>query len=163
MNVDDKRKKISDFLAARHFMNIANIDESGKPHVSLVAYKLDGDLNVLFLTHADSAKAKGLAKNNSVAFVVSDLSNPMTLQVTGKAEIIDSVEQKIGLVKGLSEEIYLENSYLAPLLKMPKGQINAYRVIAESCKLSDFRSVGEPVYYELDSTDLISSAPAKTV
>ncbi len=63
----EARKQAETFLGSQYFMSLATTGDGGTPHVSVLLYLLDDDLNFYFITHGETRKVMDLRKNPSVA------------------------------------------------------------------------------------------------
>lgn len=92
----DIRLQVIEYLASHPYMQLATVDPKGQPMAHTVAYASEGP-TVYFITDAKSRKAKNMAANPSVAFVVdedySDLGEIRGVQILGRASVVKDKAQ----------------------------------------------------------------------
>ncbi len=85
MDEERARKDALAFLLRHKTGVLATVTEEGEPHASMVYYTADQDFNVYFLTLVSTRKFRALQMQPRVAFTVSSLEVPQTLQIEGNA------------------------------------------------------------------------------
>src|SRR5215472_7733739 len=77
--------------------HIATIRSDGRPHVKPVWFVLDGrpgDFQLVFTTHAETVKGRGLRRNAQVAVSVDDPAPPYSFVIVmGTAQVSDDLDQ----------------------------------------------------------------------
>ena len=77
------------WLDGTSFPVVATVDPDGRPQLSVVWAKRDGDI-VLFSTLRDRRKGRNLARNSSITVLVTNPTSPYEyVEIRGVAEIVD--------------------------------------------------------------------------
>jgi uncharacterized pyridoxamine 5'-phosphate oxidase family protein len=73
---------------------LATVGVNGQPHATSVFYLADEHLNIYFLVREGSKKYQNIIAREYVAFVVTEINPPKTIQFEGSAHIVtDSHEE----------------------------------------------------------------------
>jgi nitroimidazol reductase NimA-like FMN-containing flavoprotein (pyridoxamine 5'-phosphate oxidase superfamily) len=73
---------------------LATVGVNGQPHATSVFYLVDEHLNIYFLVREGSKKYENILAREYVAFVVTEIHPPKTVQFEGSAHIVtDSHEE----------------------------------------------------------------------
>ncbi len=112
----DMQVQIVNFLRNHDLAVVATVSDHKIPEAATVGYYFDDDFNFYFLTRKESRKAQNLARNPNVAAVVGTTAGPNSVQLEGKAEVLQSgsEEYKKLLVKFAAIKVL----YYGPFLKM---------------------------------------------
>lgn len=81
------RRKALRFLKSQVLAVVATCGDDKKPRAALVAYLVDDDFNVWFVTHRDTRKFDDLQENPNVGISVGFEPGPWTVQMTGVAKL----------------------------------------------------------------------------
>ena len=153
---EQSEKIIRIFLNDQRSGVLATADRSGNPHAAAVYYKLDDDMSILFGTRSETQKFKNLLENNQAAFVVYEESTQTTVQIMGRAEVVEDEEtynKVVHNMKNSSSEISDES--LAPAEKLNAGDYKVVRILPMVIKLAEY-SVAQPGSGDLFETILFS-------
>ena len=101
----DAKKEAIRFLQSQLIAVVATLSRAGRPQAATVYFWVNdvekGDaFNFYFLTRRHSRKFENLLKNKEVSMVVGTEFAPSTVQISGKAEIVD-VENHLTHMSGL--------------------------------------------------------------
>ncbi|MCK5511484.1 MAG: pyridoxamine 5'-phosphate oxidase family protein [Thermodesulfovibrionia bacterium] len=85
----DTKQKITDYLSAHPYLNLATVTPDGAPLAHTVGYVSEG-ATVYFITDKNTRKARNISSNPSVAYTVDEdykeLKSIQGIQMRGKAE-----------------------------------------------------------------------------
>ncbi|HET6816820.1 MAG TPA: PPOX class F420-dependent oxidoreductase [Mycobacteriales bacterium] len=92
---------LKQWLDGTSFPVVATVDPDGRPQLSVVWAKRDGD-TVLFSTLRDRRKGRNLARDPSITLLVTNPETPYEyVEIRGRAEMLDdgggSLIQELGL------------------------------------------------------------------
>ncbi len=93
---EDQRAKILSFIRSCDLGVIAtNSLNHGSPEAACVAVTINGNLDIIFGTSADSRKSKNIALDPNIAFVIGgDETRKTTIQMEGRALLLENAERK---------------------------------------------------------------------
>src|ERR1035437_9503419 len=83
--VENARKDALAFLKRHKTGVLATTPSENQVHASMIYYVADEKFNIYFLTQTNSRKFKALEAHPQVAFTVSAMETPQTLQIEGMA------------------------------------------------------------------------------
>ena len=85
------RTQIMDFLTNHDLAVVSTVTSDHKPESATVGYYFDPEnVDLYFVTRADSRKVKNLKTNPNLSVVVGTLPSTNTVQMEGKAQILYS-------------------------------------------------------------------------
>lgn len=133
-----KKSDVENFLKGEFLMQLATVSGDNIPHVSVLMYFVDDDLNFYFATHSDSQKATNLQGNPFVSIVIWKLGE-MLVQVSAKAEKIvgdqvDYVFDKLGQAASHDEHFW------PPLLRIKGAEYVVYKLVPQRMSALDLKS-----------------------
>ena len=120
MSVDTTRLKqhVRDFITRNRTAALATVGADGLPHIATVTSAVDADLNVFFMTGADSKKFKNLVHQPMVAMVFTNSDTLETVQLTGRAERVEDVLSKETLEDIKAMTVPIANHRPVPALQL---------------------------------------------
>lgn len=133
-----KREEALAFLKTHEAGVLATIAEAGTPRARLVYYTCDDDFTIYFLTLKSTRKANDLSTHKEVAFVVSDMEPPKTLQVEGKAEDLTKTAVNDELLTTFIRRLMSHTTFGIPLERLDADVITFYRVTPSWIRWGDF-------------------------
>jgi len=121
------------------------------PHATLVYYLYKEPFKMYFITKADTNKAKNIANNHHVAFVVGIEDVPVTAQVYGVASRYEA-DDKIETMNGILEKAHESNYHWPPILDIKAGEPVVFEIKITRVQFYDEREVDLPEnnYIEFD-------------
>ncbi len=121
------RQDVLDFLQKQYLMQLATANKDGVPHVSVMLFAVDEELNFYCATNSDSNKAKNILENNRVSLVVWE-QQKMLVQVLGSVEIVKEKEDLEQAYDLLGEAAASDNSFWPPLLQIEGRSYSVYKI-----------------------------------
>ena len=82
------------YIQEQHFGRMATVSTKGMPHIVPVSYRYNPEydsIDIYGITMKGSLKYEQIVKNNQVAFVIDDISQPMQgrgIELRGHAQIV---------------------------------------------------------------------------
>lgn len=110
---EELRKEALGFLKKNITGVITTVDMTGQPFISTVYYAVVPDFTIYFLTSRSTNKFKNITGNSKIAFLVGTGPEYVTLDIRGRAEMVEERDQAPGL------ELLLEVQKEYPLLEWP--------------------------------------------
>ncbi len=108
------------------------------PQVAFVYFAVDKDLNIYFLTKADTGKYKNIMKNPMVAFAVASENPAGTVQLKGKAEVVTDADLQRDLFPKIIEHAKSRTGF-PPIEQYSKtGEAMFFKVTPTWARFFDF-------------------------
>ena len=109
---------------------LATTDDQGQPHASAVHFVVHKDLTLYFTTRVEARKFKNLVAKPTVAMAITDEAGMVTVQLTGKAERVESLKTEQMLLMELWSLRFNEAIWPIPAVQMfEQGATNRIAVI----------------------------------
>ena len=108
----------------------------------------DENLNLYFMTHADTEKHQNIMRHPKIALVVTDESRHETLQVQGSAEVLEDATTKQWILRAFTAL----PSTVAPWQPPVHQQGGAYsfiKITPKRMRMAQFRGEGEPIFTQI--------------
>ncbi len=136
---EEQKKLILDFLRGHtsRLGVVSTVSSKNTPESAFVYYSFDNDLNLYFMTRAESRKAINLRSNNHVSYVVASENPPQTLQVEGEVSWVDEPEMQKVLFKDLVE-FSAKNYFSAPIAQMPNSELIFLKISPNWMRFGNF-------------------------
>jgi general stress protein 26 len=136
------------FLHEQPMGVIATVGKDNIPEAASVNYLLEEGQILCVLTDKDSRKVQNLRENPNIAFVVGTTPVPHTVQIQGKAEIIESSNGAYeGMLQKMVESKRLESD---PMYNMFGNNYDILKISITWMRWLYFdKSNGNPVYVEI--------------
>lgn len=100
MNKDELKKIILEYLSQNKLMSLATC-LGNKPWAATVFYAYDLDLNIYFISRADTKKIQNLSKNPNVSVVINEYQpkkgTVKGIQLEGSAKVLSKAENRESL------------------------------------------------------------------
>ena len=123
-------EKARKFIIKHRAGALATTSLKGVPHVATIYCIVDEDLNLYFSTRVEGRKFHNLLENPTVALAFSDEVNMGTVQLTGKAERVESLELEQDILYKLITYRYGEPNWPSPPFKLfERGATNELAII----------------------------------
>ena len=121
---------------------ISTVNTSNKPESASIYYVNDDNLNIYFITRAESRKFKNIGTNPNVSFVITGENEPYTIQLEGKASIVTDPKQENEFFTKL---VSLASKYMVmpPVSQMNNGEIIFMRISTEWVRFGNFEVLKE--------------------
>lgn len=130
---------IKEFLQTHYSGVLATADTGATPHAATVYFKADDEFCLTFATKEETQKYKNIERNNQVAFVCYDEAKQTTVQVSGRAEVIEDEEVARTMINTLYEySSTLSKAALPPIEKLFAGNYKIVRIIPQVIKMAIF-------------------------
>lgn len=95
--------QIKEFLNEHRLATLSTASMNGQPHGASIYVWADADLNFYFTTQTDTRKHSFAMARNQVALTIADAGMQVTVQIEGKAELIEDVETGKQVIRGLAD------------------------------------------------------------
>ena len=134
---------VVEFLKNNKIAVLATVSSEHIPDAALVYYIHDEKYTLFIATFQGSKKIKNIDSNTSVALVIGPEEREATLQIRGKARVVQETAFKASLVEKLAS---VANSnpdllHFPPLLALSsKSSMEFIEIMIESFKYSNFTS-----------------------
>lgn len=120
-----------EFLKEHDAAVLATVSPEGEPQAATVYYAVDDDFTFYFVTTTNSKKYRNLEQNPRVAVVVGVGPEPITVQIGGKAELVEHYGRS-DTAERIYNKISLEESRYWPIARLPDtGEFRVYKVVPE--------------------------------
>ena len=122
--VRDVLTKAEEVIRKNRYMVLATSSSDGRPWANVVFYAFDKDFNFYFLSAIDSLHAENIAKDQHIAFVIYDSSQPIGsfLSVQAKGKVSEVGKDRINKVISLYSDRLFPKSELSPLQRYPMNE-----------------------------------------
>lgn len=140
---------VSSFLAEHYTGVLTTADSAANPHGAVVYYLPEPDLTLSFVTKEETQKFKNIKENQQVAFVIYDEKSQTTLQIFGRALVVDDVEKKRDTINNMkNSSIALSGQLLPPAYKLTAGDYAVVQLIPQVIKMAIYSRSGsdEDIY-----------------
>ena len=117
---------------------VSTVNKEGHPQSALVYFYADDNFNIYFATFSNSRKYANLGGNKMVAFNVSDVEDPRTVQLEGVAEEVKKNVNAMEVLERLSQILGINNDYFAPLTQIGEIGTVVIRIKPTYIRLGDF-------------------------
>lgn len=88
------KNKILNVLKNNNLCVLSTADLSGKSESAIMMSATRNDLSIIMCTSPEARKLKNMAVNDKVSLVVGGFNNDPSLQIEGKAKILNETEKK---------------------------------------------------------------------
>lgn len=85
--------KARDFIHKNRAGALATVSKESVPHVAVVYSLIEPDLTLYFITRVESVKYVNLTVNPTVSMSFSNEKTMITVQLTGRAEVVDDLKE----------------------------------------------------------------------
>jgi len=130
---------IRDFLQRQHSGVLATSDSAANPHAATVYFSFEEDYSLLFATKTETQKYKNIMENDRVAFVCYDEKSQTTVQITGRAEKVETPDKRQAALNAMyrfSETI--SKTELPPIEKLYAGDYVVLQIVPQVIKMAVF-------------------------
>jgi len=128
---------IRDFLASHRSGVLATADETKQPHAAVVYFWLEDDFSLLFATKSETQKYKNIQENNQVAFAVYSEEDQTTVQITGRADVIEDAEKRQKITNAMFiSSAKSSKTEVPPADKLFAGEYVALRLLPSSIRMA---------------------------
>ena len=116
---------------------ISTINEKGTPESASLYYIADEHLNIYFVTRSESRKHKNIQKNPAVAFVITSIHPPKTIQLEGvAAEALDPQDEINYFDKLVAKAT--ENTIMPPVSQLVTGEMVFMKISTTWARFGNF-------------------------
>jgi len=126
--MNDTKAEALAFLKNAKTGVLSTISKEGNPHARLVYFACDEAFNIYFMTMLNTRKAGDISAHPQVAFTVSTVEKPKTLQLEGTAEDVTDGPVADSTVEAIFKNLQSNEQYFAPLARMDRGDVQFYRI-----------------------------------
>lgn len=139
-----------EFLKNSRLATISTISKDvNRPEASLIYYVTDDDFHVYMITSTESRKIKNILKNNKVALVIGQETEPVVLQIEGEAKMVDELDKKREISNRyleLANEANPKSFNWPPVMKIPsESGFIIVKITISWFKFSDFTGPGSVI------------------
>jgi nitroimidazol reductase NimA-like FMN-containing flavoprotein (pyridoxamine 5'-phosphate oxidase superfamily) len=115
------------------------VDEHNNPHATVIYYSVDTNFVISFTTKAETKKHDNISKNSNVQLVVYEPSLQITVQVTGRAEIVENQGKALDILHETHVAAgNMSQSGVAPIDKLFAGQYVMYHIVPSTIRMAVF-------------------------
>lgn len=146
-------ERIKSFLHSQYSGVLATVDSDNNPHAAAIYFSLEDDFSIVFATKNETRKYKNIQENHRVAFVVYNEQDQATVQITGRADVIDDpdLRQKAinNMFRSSAERSQIE---LPPAEKIWEGDYVALRLTPNTLRMAVYArpdSGGDDIFESL--------------
>jgi general stress protein 26 len=138
---EETKKMVLDFLHQDEDMLgvVSTISSDNKPESAFVYYSFDEDLNIYFMTRANSRKGQNILENKNVAYAIVSRNPPQTLQLDGEASFVDEKEMQKKLFKELVE-FASKNYFASPIAQMQSSELVFIKITPHWMRFGNFEA-----------------------
>jgi general stress protein 26 len=130
---------VTNFLRTRHTGVLATADGAANPHAATIYLTFNDDCTFSFVTKTETQKYKNIEENKAVALVIYDEKEQISVQVTGKVEVIDDRDESYEIMnKSFKYSAELSRRELPPLEKLFAGDYVALHLKPQVIKMAVF-------------------------
>lgn len=144
---------IHNFLSGRYSGVLATADKAANPHAAVVYFKIEKDFCILFGTKKETQKYKNIEDNKQVALVVYDEVEQTTVQIFGKAKVIEDHQKKQEVLNNIyNSSAERSMTMLPPVEKLWAGEYVALKIVPQVIKMAVYArpdSEGDDLYETL--------------
>jgi general stress protein 26 len=137
-DLKEKREEALSFLVDHDAGVLATLSGTGELHARLVYYTCDDSFNVYFMTLKNTRKVSDVAFNPHVAFVVSEMERPRTLQIEGIVTDLTDSATLNPLLSDFIQRLMAHTKYGIPLAHFDESEIKFYRLTPDWVRWGDF-------------------------
>lgn len=138
--------KIKTFLSQNTLMVVSSVTPDNLPHAAAVYYIFDEAFNMYFLTKTKTRKLQNLIAKPDVFVVVYEESNdPKTVQIEGKAEVVEDTLERTRLHELFVEKIISNVDHELPLLRLEGGATSIVKVMPTLIQWFEYDSKEEAI------------------
>lgn len=139
ISIDENKDKINSFLEENKVGVLATADKKSMPHAATVYFVNDDELNFFFVTKEKTTKHRNLQQNPHVSLAVYDAKSQTTLQIDGKAAVIENVKEFMDLFNRLLKvSLDTSDSDRPPVSKLFAGDYFMYRLKPNQVRLAEY-------------------------
>lgn len=141
---------IGTFLATNYSGVLATADSAANPYGAVVYYKPEADFSLYIATKEETQKYKNIEQNKQVSFVIYDEKSQTSLQIQGKAIIVEDLEKRHETLRNMTNtSLTISDRLLAPAYKLDAGDYKLLQLIPQVMKLAIYaRSEKDEDLYE---------------
>ncbi len=139
IDISSSQKHISEFLDKHRSGVLATADTLGKPHAASVYITYDRNLNIYFVTKADTQKARNIQQNPHAAIAISDEATLTTVQGLGPVSKITDHERANDIITEIWRiALNSSQSHIPPTSRLTAGGYVVYMLSAPSLRMATF-------------------------
>jgi general stress protein 26 len=110
-----------------------------QPQSAFIYYDADEDFSIYFPTIVNTRKDQNIQAHNKVAFTVSTINPPRTVQIEGVAEQITDKEMIEAVMANYMDIATYQMKHAAPITKLERGKgVLVYKIRPTWLRWSDF-------------------------
>jgi general stress protein 26 len=133
-----KRDEALSFLVNTDVGILATSSRDGQPSARMVYYTCDDSFNLYFITLKNTRKAAQIAQNSRVAFVVSEIDSPHTIQIEGEAHDISATATNDAMLTDFVKRLAAHTQFGIPLTHLDASELMFYRITPSWIRWGDF-------------------------
>lgn len=136
MTYEEIEQATKQFLHENYLMSLATTNDT-HPSVAVMVYIIDEDLNIYFVTHADSRKVQNLAENPQVGLAIWQNGQSMLVQANGKASVVEEAHTKNWVMDCFADFTTNDINFWAPILRMQGKEYIVFRITLDWMRTLD--------------------------
>ncbi len=150
LTISEEKPKITKFLTANQIGTLATADSSGQPHAATIYFVIDPDLNLYFITKEKTTKHHDLQQNPKASVAVHEPATQTTVQLNGKAEIIDDpsrVQQTFEHILAIATST--SQSGVPPISRLNAGNYVGYKLVTSTVRMATYTKPEQGDYEDI--------------
>lgn len=135
------RSRVKEFLNKNKLASLATLSsQTQKPQVAAVYYYYDNKNRIIFGTTQESRKITNIMQNSSVAFCIGRDDTKETVQIEGRASVIEDSEERLQLLTLLYNKISEgeKKSFNWPIMKLHTKEALIVSVVIDWFRYGSF-------------------------
>ena len=136
-----RNPEIAHFLSRNQVAVLATANKTtGEPNASVIYYTSTSQLNVFFVTKANTQKARNIKTNPLVALTVFEAANQATLAINGTAEEVDDPERlnsALEIMTGNAKKS--SDTEVLPISRLDAGNYVLYKITPTKTSLTQYK------------------------
>lgn len=116
------------YLRSKRVAVISTVSPSNQPMSAIIYYFVDDNFTFYFMSKR-SRKTDNIKNNNEVSLVIGNEDLPVTVQIQGKAEKIDSNTDEYTEKKNQLTNVLMQSKFIPPIMKLDGAEIKIYKII----------------------------------
>jgi len=137
---ESKITKLRAFLDEHRIAALGTVSADSKAHVSTIYYFADETLYFYFVTKNHSAKQRNLIANNSVGLCITDDVKLTTVQLEGRVQVLENVEELVRIVDRLKIVQYGDQQTDNPPISKLYGSFVFYKITPSWLRWVDYKN-----------------------
>jgi general stress protein 26 len=148
---------IATYIKQHPVMVLGTVDEHRQPRGAAVYIYTDDLKWVYFITKTETAKFQNIHDNTHISLTSFDEDDNSTLQITGRAQTVNSAETIEMVMSNISKIYAHRHVWLPPIAKFRAGPYQVVSIKLQHARLAKYADArpGDPgIFKEISADDL---------